>query len=122
MPRLGYKGPLRPPVVGRPSLSIRRNGMCIRSLWLRSLAIVLLATTAISARQSTSPAPELYNRLHWRTIGPEGNRFSAAAGVPGDPYTYYVGAASGGIFKTTDGGVNWAAIFDDQPVQSIGAL
>ncbi|MFH1764325.1 MAG: sialidase, partial [Gemmatimonadota bacterium] len=42
--------------------------------------------------------------------------------IPGDPYTYYVGAASGGIYKTTDGGVNWAPIFDEQPVQSIGAL
>jgi len=68
------------------------------------------------------PAPEEYASLHWRYIGPEGNRFSAAAGIPGDPYTYYVGAASGGIYKTTDGGVNWRAVFDDQPVQSIGAL
>ena len=44
------------------------------------------------------------------------------AGVAGDPITYYVGAASGGICKTTDGGVHWAPIFDDQPVSSIGAL
>jgi photosystem II stability/assembly factor-like uncharacterized protein len=68
------------------------------------------------------PGPELYGSLHWRTIGPEGNRNSAVAGIAGDPYTYYVGAASGGIYKTTDGGVNWTPIFDDQPVQSIGAL
>jgi photosystem II stability/assembly factor-like uncharacterized protein len=68
------------------------------------------------------PAPSLYESLHWRFIGPEGNRFSAAAGIPGDPHTYYVGAASGGIYKTTDGGVHWDAIFDEQPVQSIGAL
>jgi photosystem II stability/assembly factor-like uncharacterized protein len=68
------------------------------------------------------PAPELYGALHWRSIGPEGNRNSAVAGIPGDPYTYYVGGASGGIFKTSDGGVNWTPVFDDQPVQSIGAL
>jgi photosystem II stability/assembly factor-like uncharacterized protein len=68
------------------------------------------------------PSPDSYKTLHWRFIGPEGNRFSAAAGVPGDPHTYYVGAASGGIYKTTDGGVHWDAIFDDMPVQSIGAL
>ncbi len=67
-------------------------------------------------------SPDLYQQLHWRYIGPEGNRFSAAAGVPGNPHVYYVGAASGGIYKTTDGGVHWAPMFDDQPVQSIGAL
>ncbi|HSL71976.1 MAG TPA: hypothetical protein VK864_17130, partial [Longimicrobiales bacterium] len=69
-----------------------------------------------------SPAPELYSTLHWRFIGPEGNRFSAAAGVPGNPRVYYVGAASGGIYRTTDGGVTWKPVFDAQPVQSIGAL
>ena len=67
-------------------------------------------------------APDVYRSLPWRFIGPEGNRFTSAAGIPGDPSTYYVGAASGGIYKTTDGGVNWDAIFDDQPVQSIGSL
>ncbi|HSB53790.1 MAG TPA: hypothetical protein VLD58_05515, partial [Gemmatimonadales bacterium] len=42
--------------------------------------------------------------------------------VPGDPRVYYAGAASGGIFKSTDGGIHWEPIFDDQPVSSIGAL
>jgi photosystem II stability/assembly factor-like uncharacterized protein len=83
-------------------------------------ACLQLAPT--QARQRPGPAPDQYERLHWRTIGPEGNRFSSAAGIPGDPHTYYVGAASGGIWKTTDGGVNWTPIFDRQPVQSIGAL
>lgn len=88
------------------------------------VAVVAAFTTSALAAQapSGSPDPGLYSALHWRNIGPEGNRFSAAAGIPGDPLTYYVGAASGGIYKTVDGGVNWTAIFDDQPVQSIGAL
>jgi len=74
------------------------------------------------AQQATRPGPDTYGQLGWRYIGPEGNRFSAAAGIPGDPHTYYVGAASGGIYKSTDGGVHWEAIFDGQPVASIGAL
>src|SRR3984893_5305039 len=75
-----------------------------------------------SAQQAHRVSPDLYTQLHWRTIGPEGNRFSAIAGVPGDPLVYYAGSASGGIFKTDDGGVHWEPIFDDQPASSIGAL
>lgn len=60
--------------------------------------------------------------LRYRYIGPVGNRVDAAVGVPGDPRIYYAGAASGGIFKSTDGGTHWEPIFDGQPVSSIGAL
>ena len=48
--------------------------------------------------------------------------FDAAVGVAGDPSICYAGAASGGIFKTIDGGVSWEPIFDDQPVSSASAL
>lgn len=90
---------------------------------LSATALLALAVAAAPpAAQAQTPAPADYAALEWRHIGPEGNRFSAAAGISGDPHTYYVGAASGGIYKTTDGGVHWDAIFDDQPVQSIGAL
>ncbi|MCG8469900.1 MAG: sialidase, partial [Gemmatimonadetes bacterium] len=90
----------------------------------RRLSVGLVAVLAFSfaAQAQTAPEPSTYEALRWRNIGPEGNRFSAAAGIPGDPHTYYVGAASGGIYKTTDGGVNWDAIFDGQPVHSIGAM
>ncbi|MFH1572368.1 MAG: sialidase, partial [Acidobacteriota bacterium] len=87
-----------------------------------SIALVTAFLSAGHAQEAVRPGPEAYSRLHWRFIGPEGNRFSAAAGVQGDPGVYYVGAASGGIYKTTDGGVNWKPVFDDQPVQSIGSL
>ncbi|HEX9165083.1 MAG TPA: hypothetical protein VF862_04190, partial [Gemmatimonadales bacterium] len=86
-------------------------------------ALAILSGPVLGQAQQAGPyTPELFGALRWRTIGPEGNRFSAAAGIPGDPLTYYVGSASGGIWKTTDGGVHWESIFDDQPVQSIGAL
>lgn len=67
-------------------------------------------------------ADDPFAELELRYIGPIGNRVSAVAGVPGDPLTYYVGAASGGIFKSDDGGAAWRPIFDDMPASSIGAL
>jgi photosystem II stability/assembly factor-like uncharacterized protein len=74
--------------------------------------------------QAQSPAltPDIYKQLRWRYIGPTGNRIIAIAGIPGNPSVYFAGAASGGIFKTTDNGAHWDAVFDDQPVSSIGSL
>src|SRR2546428_2248780 len=66
--------------------------------------------------------PRVATELRFRYIGPVGNRVSSVAGVVGDPNVYYAGAASGGIWKTTDAGIHWQPIFDDQDVSSIGAL
>ncbi len=71
---------------------------------------------------SEGAAEGRFDALRWRHIGPVGNRVSAVAGVPGDRNTYYFGAASGGVFRTNDGGVHWTPIFDDQPVLSVGAI
>jgi photosystem II stability/assembly factor-like uncharacterized protein len=77
------------------------------------------------AQRTPAPPPvasELLSQLKYRHVGPEGNRVSAVAGVIGDPTVYYAGAASGGIFKTTDGGMHWEPVFDSMPVSSIGSL
>jgi photosystem II stability/assembly factor-like uncharacterized protein len=44
------------------------------------------------------------------------------AGVPGDPTTAYAATASGGVWKTNDGGTTWKPVFDDQPISSIGSI
>lgn len=92
-----------------------------RRLWL---VVVLFAVSGGVLAQSQGPRipPDAYSGLRWRYIGPEGNRFSAIAGVAGDPQVVYAGSASGGIFKTTDGGLSWSPIFDNQPVHSIGDI
>jgi len=64
----------------------------------------------------------LWTRLHYRFVGPEGNRAVAVIGEPGNPLVAYVGAASGGVWKTEDGGVHWRPVFDSEPAQAIGAL
>ena len=64
----------------------------------------------------------VFENLKFRFIGPEGNRTIAIAGIPEDPMTTYIGAASGGLWKTTDAGTTWKPIFDNQEVSSIGSL
>src|SRR4030095_8438790 len=89
-----------------------------------AVSVVVLLAPGASTLEQTPPAvaPDIYSRLAWRYIGPEGTRISAVAGVPGDPLVYYAGSASGGIAKSTDGGITWEHIFDRQAVQSIGDI
>ncbi len=66
--------------------------------------------------------PELKG-MKYRSIGPgAGGRVCRAQGIPGDGRTYYAATAGGGVWKSTDGGVVWKPIFDDQPDSSIGCL
>src|SRR5438309_730098 len=67
--------------------------------------------------------PPEFKKLKFRLVGPAaGGRVCRAAGVPGDPRTYYLAASAGGVWKSTDGGVHWGPVFDDQPCSSIGSL
>ena len=86
-----------------------------------AVALLLFAPCSLLAQQ-TSLNQDVYSQLKYRYIGPEGNRATSVAGVPGKPNIWYVGAASGGIFKSTDGGIHWNPIFDSEPVSSIGSL
>src|SRR5579864_1409984 len=82
---------------------------------------VLLATLPTSAQRR--PGAEAQQAFRFRFIGPAvGNRVASIAGVPGDPDIYYAGAASGGVWKSTDGGNEWAPVFDKEPAMAIGAL
>mgnify|MGYP001295477975 CR=1 FL=1 len=63
-----------------------------------------------------------FKHLKFRFIGPDGNRAISVVGVSSDHNTYYVGAASGGLFRTENNGISWQPIFDDQDVSSVSAL
>lgn len=67
---------------------------------------------------------EHFKNLKPRNIGPAGmsGRVTAIDAVVRNPDIIYVGAASGGVWKTINGGANWQPIFDDQPLLNIGAL
>ena len=60
----------------------------------------------------------------WRFVGPyRGGRVLAVAGAPDDPLTFYFGAAHGGVWKTTDAGLNWRNVSDDFfEFPAVGAL
>ncbi|MFB6271603.1 MAG: hypothetical protein ABEL51_01790, partial [Salinibacter sp.] len=51
--------------------------------------------------------PAALDQMEFRHIGPPGNRTSAVVGVPGNRQVMFIGAASGGVWKTSDGGANW---------------
>ncbi len=88
-----------------------------RYLWI---TLILVAINQLTVAQTLSR--EQVSQLKFRHIGPVGNRITCAVGIPGNDLIYFAGAATGGIWKTTDGGLNWKPVFDDKPVHAIGAL
>jgi photosystem II stability/assembly factor-like uncharacterized protein len=107
--------------------------MMTRKSFLMRAAVVLLfvtgaATAVFAANAGTKPPAEkpkdVFANLKFRNLGPAiaGGRVTAVAGIPGNPQVYYVGSAGGGVFKTTDGGLNWKAIFEHEATSSIGAI
>ena len=62
---------------------------------------------------SAAVDPALLEGLEYRLAGPwRGGRVTTVTGVPSQPHTFYMGVASGGLFRTTDGGVTWTPITD----------
>ena len=92
--------------------------------WAPAVLAVTLAVPAAMAEEADKPKrPKELAGLAYRLVGPPaGGRVSRVAGIPGDPFTYYAATASGGVWKSEDGGVRWKPVFDDQPVSSIGSV
>jgi photosystem II stability/assembly factor-like uncharacterized protein len=93
----------------------------MRKLTLRCAVIAILVSSISVCAQDAEN--DDHGPFRFRFVGPRvGNRIAAVAAIPGDPSTYYAGAASGGVWKSSDGGNHWRPVFDKQPVAAIGAL
>ena len=89
-----------------------------------ALAVPALAQIPPPAAPPPAFDVSLLAGLRARSIGPAAmsGRIGAVASVPGDPTTIWVGGASGGVWKSTDGGARFQPVFDDQDCTSIGAI
>ncbi len=122
---------------------VRRSGTSRwRNVSRASLAAALLASTltplaggaqarpaGVRAQAPLPPLPamtvdtSLFNALRWREVGPaRGGRSVAVAGSAQRPLEYWMGTTGGGVYKTTDGGMNWQAVTDRYFGGTIGAI
>ena len=88
------------------------------------LAAAALLPLPLLAQSPPQPAPADFAPMTARSIGPAGmsGRVSDVAVNLQDPTTIYVGAATGGVWRSRDGGLTWRPVFDEQPVLGIGAV
>ena len=84
----------------------------------RPTQLLMLAAGVLAAIPSAAPLaaqvdPGLFQSMSYRNIGPfRGGRVTTVTGIPGELFTYYMGATGGGVWKTTDAGTTWQNISD----------
>ncbi|HVO82227.1 MAG TPA: hypothetical protein VMT28_15940 [Terriglobales bacterium] len=121
----------------------RTTPMVRAASWLTVLLLLLAATATLAqknkeertgkpsetpstTREATTPSKAedtVFKGMKYRVVGPfRGGRSLTASGIAGDPTTYYFGATGGGVWKSTDGAMTWASVFDKEPVSAIGSL
>ncbi|WP_405283057.1 glycosyl hydrolase [Gaopeijia maritima] len=98
----------------------------LRTTIVPAAAVALCAATTAAlapAPLAAQPAPEsAFAGLTFRSLGPAlmGGRISDLAVVESSPQNFYLGTASGGLWKTENHGTSWIPLFDEQPNASIG--
>jgi photosystem II stability/assembly factor-like uncharacterized protein len=90
----------------------------MKRAFLTFAALTMLCGQAVCAKSLPT------GNLMWRETGPAiaGGRVTSVAGSATDPNLYYLGAAGGGVWKSTDGGAAWTPVFDKESVGAIGAV
>src|SRR5262245_53802893 len=90
----------------------------------RALLVALGLAAALSPIPAAAADPDLLAGMKARSIGPAAmsGRIAAIESSAADPDLIYVGAATGGVWKSVNAGLTWEPVFDDQPVAAIGAI
>ena len=98
---------------------------CVTSLGNILGCLVFLSSSLLTVQLLTAQSVEDFvNQLEWRNIGPAnmGGRINDFAVVEADPNIVFAATASAGVWRTTNNGVTWEPVFDEQPVSSIGDI
>src|SRR5258708_5252513 len=87
---------------------------------VRGRAAALQSMPPMMAKVDTT----VFKGMRYRMVGPNrGGRVTTVTGVPSQARTFYMGVASGGLFRTTDGGLNWVPLTDGKvPLGSTGSV
>jgi photosystem II stability/assembly factor-like uncharacterized protein len=95
----------------------------MNALGLRTFTVMTLGM-AMAVAAAAEIDPDRLAGLKARSIGPAGmsGRIAVIEAAASDPSLVYVGAATGGVWKSTNAGLTWSPVLDDQPVHSVGAL
>jgi photosystem II stability/assembly factor-like uncharacterized protein len=107
-------------------MKIVLHSLIVRALFVFALAALLLPAVGTSQGAEALPPQALMSKLKWRSVGPYiGGRVVTVTGVPGNKNLFYAGTVGGGVWKSTNNGIQWENITDGKlpgPSSSIGAV
>jgi photosystem II stability/assembly factor-like uncharacterized protein len=112
------------PVAGFGQTKPERQSKAVKPTPATSPAAVAVDPNAATPdSEPARPEEKPFKGMKYRLIGPfRGGRSLTAAGIPGDPTTYYFGGTGGGVWKSVDGAMTWSSLFDKEGTSSIGSI
>ena len=110
--------------MGLSHINFSFEGWKIKTTMMKKVQILLLLMACAFAGMAQEINVEHLKKMKIRNIGPAGmsGRVTSIDVDLSNPEIIYVGTASGGVWKSESGGARWTPIFDEQPVQAIGAV
>ena len=96
----------------------------MKSIFLRTLLICTATFFLLFPIEAQKIKTDLFKNMKARAIGPAAmsGRITAIDAVVANPDIIYAGSASGGVWKTENGGTSWTSIFDENPILNIGSI